>query len=56
MIEDHSKVVATAESINLKYIGMLIHLLAEMLMDHAIMVKVLEIKPKFVSTWDFVKA
>ena len=58
IIEDHQKVVSMAEKINIKYLGTLEHPLAKMLMEFAqngteIM---LEISPKFFSTWDFAKS
>jgi len=57
IIEDRQKVVSMAEKINIKYLGTLEHPLAKMLMEFAqngteVM---LEISPKFFSTWDFAK-
>ena len=57
-IEDHQKVVSMAEKINIKYLGTLEHPLAKMLMEFAQNGTeiLLEISPKFFSTWDFAKA
>ena len=57
IVDDPKKVIQAVEKINLKYLGSLDHPLAKMLMDNAkngteIMV---EINPKFFSTWDFGK-
>ena len=58
IIEDHQKVVSMAEKINIKYLGTLEHPLAKMLMEFAQngIEILLEISPKFFSTWDFAKA
>ena len=58
IIEDHLKVVSMAEKINIKYLGTLEHPLAKMLMEFAQngIEILLEISPKFFSTWDFAKA
>ena len=58
IIEDHQKVVSMAEKINIKYLGTLEHTLAKMLMEFAQNGTeiLLEISPKFFSTWDFAKA
>ena len=58
IIEDHQKVVSIAEKINIKYLGTLEHPLARMLMEFAQNGTeiLLEISPKFFSTWDFAKA
>lgn len=58
IIEDHQKVVSIAEKINIKYLGTLEHPLAKMLMEFAQNGTeiLLEISPKFFSTWDFAKA
>lgn len=58
IIEDHQKVVSMAEKINIKYLGTLEHPLAKMLMVFAQNGTeiLLEISPKFFSTWDFAKA
>jgi nitroimidazol reductase NimA-like FMN-containing flavoprotein (pyridoxamine 5'-phosphate oxidase superfamily) len=57
IVDDPKKVIQAVEKINLKYLGSLDHPLAKMLIDNAkngteIMV---EINPKFFSTWDFGK-
>ena len=58
IIEDHQKVVSMAEKINIKYLGTLEHPLAKMLMEFAQNGTeiLLEISPRFFSTWDFAKA
>jgi general stress protein 26 len=58
IIENHQKVVSMAEKINIKYLGTLEHPLAKMLMEFAQNGTeiLLEISPKFFSTWDFAKA
>ena len=58
IIEDHQKVVSIAEKINIKYLGTLEHPLAKMLMEFAQNGTeiLLEISPKFFSSWDFAKA
>lgn len=58
IIEDHQKVVSMAEKINIKYLGTLEHPLAKILMEFAKNGTeiLLEISPKFFSTWDFAKA
>lgn len=58
IIEDLQKVVSMAEKINIKYLGTLEHPLAKMLMEFAQNGTeiLLEISPKFFSTWDFAKA
>ena len=58
IIEDHQKVVSIAEKINIKYLGTLEHPLAKMLMEFAQNGTeiLLEISPRFFSTWDFAKA
>lgn len=58
IIEDHQKVVSMAEKINIKYLRTLEHPLAKMLMEFAQNGTeiLLEISPKFFSTWDFAKA
>ena len=57
IVDDPKTVIQAVEKINLKYLGSLDHPLAKMLIDNAkngteIMV---EINPKFFSTWDFGK-
>ena len=58
IIGDHQKVVSMAEKINIKYLGTLEHPLAKMLIEFAQNGTeiLLEISPKFFSTWDFAKA
>jgi S-ribosylhomocysteine lyase LuxS involved in autoinducer biosynthesis len=58
IIEDLQKVVSMAEKINIKHLGTLEHPLAKMLMEFAQNGTeiLLEISPKFFSTWDFAKA
>ena len=58
IMEDRQKVVSMAEKINIKYLGTLEHPLAKMLMEFAQNGTeiLLEISPKFFSTWDFAKA
>ena len=58
ILEDNQKVVPMAEKINIKYLGTLEHPLAKMLMEFAQngTEVLLEISPKFFSTWDFAKA
>mgnify|MGYP003580380592 FL=1 len=58
IIEDPSKVVPIAEKINLKYLDSLEHPVARMLMGYARDGKqiLLEITPKFFSTWEYSKA
>jgi general stress protein 26 len=58
IIEDPQKVVSMAEKINIKYLGTLEHPLAKILMEFAQNGTeiLLEISPKFFSTWDFAKA
>ena len=58
IIGDHQKVVSMAEKINIKYLGTLEHPLAKMLMEFKQNGTeiLLEISPKFFSTWDFAKA
>lgn len=50
--------VSIAEKINIKYLGTLEHPLARMLMEFAQNGTeiLLEISPRFFSTWDFAKA
>ena len=58
IIDDHEIVISMAEKINIKYLGTLEHLLAKMLIEFAQNGTeiLLEISPKFFSTWDFAKA
>ena len=55
--DNPTKVVPIAEKINLKYLDSLEHPLAKMLMEYARDGKeiLLEITPKFFSTWDYSK-
>lgn len=57
IVEDPKRVMPIVEKINLKYLGTLDHPIAKMLIENAkngteILV---EINPKFFSTWDFSK-
>ena len=56
-LEDPEKIMSTIEKINLNYLGTLDHPLAKMLIDNTRkgIETVLEITPKFFSTWDFGK-
>jgi general stress protein 26 len=58
VIEDPGKVVPLVEKINMKYLGTLDHPLAKMIMEAAKNGDevLLEINPRFFSTWDFGKA
>ena len=58
IMDDSSRVVAMAEKINLKYLGTLDHPTAKMLMEYVQNGKeiLLEINPRYFSTWDFSKA
>lgn len=58
IMENLQRVVSMAEKINIKYLGTLEHPLAKMLMEFAQNGTeiLLEISPKFFSTWDFAKA
>jgi len=57
ILEDPEKIMHIVEKINLKYLGTLDHPLAKMLIDNTRegIETVLEITPKFFSTWDFGK-
>jgi general stress protein 26 len=57
IFDDPKRVVPIAERINLKYLGTLDHPLAKMLIENARIGSeiLLEIDPKFFSTWDFSK-
>lgn len=57
ILEDHKEIMPIVEKINLKYLGTLDHPLAKMLIDNTRkgIETVLEITPKFFSTWDFGK-
>ena len=58
IIDNHSRVVAMAEKINLKYLETLEHPTAKMLMEYAQNGKevLVEINPKYFATLDFSKA
>jgi nitroimidazol reductase NimA-like FMN-containing flavoprotein (pyridoxamine 5'-phosphate oxidase superfamily) len=58
IIDNLSRTVARAEKINLKYLGTLEHPTAKTLMDYAQNGKevLVEINPKYFSSWDFSKA
>jgi PPOX class probable F420-dependent enzyme len=57
MIEDIDNVVAQADRISMKYLGTLDHPIAKMITDSSKKgeVVVIEINPKFFSTWDYGK-
>lgn len=57
ILENPEKIMSIVEKINLKYLGTLDHSLAKMLIDNTRkgIETVLEITPKFFSTWDFGK-
>ena len=57
ILEHTDKIMSIVEKINLKYLGTLDHPLAKMLIDNTRkgIETVLEITPKFFSTWDFGK-
>lgn len=57
ILEDHKEIMPIVEKINLKYLGILDHPLAKILIDNTRkgIETVLEITPKFFSTWDFGK-
>ena len=58
IIDNLSRTVARAEKINLKYLGTLEHPTAKTLMEYAQNGKevLVEINPKYFSSWDFSKA
>jgi general stress protein 26 len=58
ILEDPERVMSTVEKINLKYLGTLDPPLAKMLIENTRngIETVLEITPKFFSTWDFGKS
>jgi general stress protein 26 len=58
IIDNSSRVLAMAEKICLKYLGTLEHPTAKMLMEYANDGKeiLIEINPRYFSTWDFSKA
>jgi general stress protein 26 len=57
IVEDPKRVMPIVEKINLKYLGTLDHPIAKMLIENAKNGTeiLLEINPKFFSTWDFSK-
>ena len=57
ILENPEKIMSIVEKIHLKYLGTLDHPLAKMLIDNTRkgIKTVLEITPKFFSTWDFGK-
>ncbi len=57
IIEDPKKTVPYGEKISMKYLGTLEHPIAQMILDSAKKGNhvVLEISPKFFSTWDFAR-
>ena len=57
IIEDPNKTVPEAKKINMKYLGTLDHPIPKMILDSAQKGNhiVIEIDPKFFSTWDFAK-
>ena len=57
IIEDPIRTVPLGEKINMKYLGTLDHLIPKMILDSAKKGNhvVVEISPKFISTWDFAK-
>ena len=57
IVEDPKRVMPIEEKINLKYLGTLDHPIAKMLIENAKGGNeiLLEINPKYFSTWDFGK-
>jgi general stress protein 26 len=57
IIEDPKRTVPLGEKINMKYLGTLDHPIPKMILDSAKKGNhvVVEISPKFISTWDFAK-
>jgi PPOX class probable F420-dependent enzyme len=57
VIEDPKRTVPLGEKINMKYLGTLDHPIPRMILDSAKKGNhvVVEISPKFISTWDFAK-
>jgi nitroimidazol reductase NimA-like FMN-containing flavoprotein (pyridoxamine 5'-phosphate oxidase superfamily) len=57
MIEDPSKTVSAGDKMSIKYLGTLDHPVAKMITDGAKKGEVIliEISPKFLSTWDYSK-
>jgi nitroimidazol reductase NimA-like FMN-containing flavoprotein (pyridoxamine 5'-phosphate oxidase superfamily) len=58
IIEDIDRIIPIEEKISLKYLGTLDHPIAKMISDHSKKGEtvVIEISPKFFSTWDYGKA
>jgi S-ribosylhomocysteine lyase LuxS involved in autoinducer biosynthesis len=57
IVEDLDRVVPQADKISMKYLGTLDHPIAKMITDHSKKGEavVIEISPKFFSTWDYSK-
>ena len=57
IVEDPDRVVPQADRISMKYLGTLDHPIAKMITDHSMKGEavVIEISPKFFSTWDYSK-
>jgi nitroimidazol reductase NimA-like FMN-containing flavoprotein (pyridoxamine 5'-phosphate oxidase superfamily) len=57
IIEDPDRTVSEGEKISIKYLGTLDHPIAKMITEHSKKGEnvVIEIKPKFFSTWDYGK-
>jgi PPOX class probable F420-dependent enzyme len=57
IIEDPNRIVPQADRISMKYLGTLDHPVAKMITDHSKKgeVVLVEISPKFFSTWDYGK-
>ena len=57
IVEDPTKIVSEAKKINMKYLGTLDHPISRMILESAEKGNhvIIEIDPKFFSTWDFAK-
>ena len=57
IVEDHYRTVPQGDVLSMKYLGTLDHPIAKMISDRSMKgeVVVIEISPKFFSTWDFGK-
>lgn len=57
IVEDPTKIVSEAKKINMKYLGTLDHPIPRMILESAEKGNhvIIEIDPKFFSTWDFAK-
>jgi hypothetical protein len=57
IVEDPNRIVPEGDKISIKYLGTLDHPIAKMITEHSKKGDnvVLEINPKFFSTWDFGK-